>query len=179
MCWQAPTRFEQVTYDRSWAKKQNPVNKKERAGGMPTYAPTVKERKIVEKAAGFGLPHDKICQLIVSERAGKPIDPKTLREVFRVELERGVAVADSEVRALQQRGSQQQRRRPRSGGAKRACVGLRRSGIRCPLTIRRQIDIPQSGPGWEGTECNSINQTARVHHAARRRGGCVAPPIIL
>ena len=61
MCWQAPTRFEQVTYDRSWAKKQNPVNKKERAGGMPTYAPTVKERKIVEKAAGFGLPHDKIC----------------------------------------------------------------------------------------------------------------------
>jgi hypothetical protein len=97
MCWQAPTRFEQVTYDRSWAKKQNPVNKKERAGGMPTYAPTVKERKIVEKAAGFGLPHDKICQLIVSERAGKPIDPKTLREVFRVELERGVAVADSEV----------------------------------------------------------------------------------
>jgi len=96
MCWQAPTRFEQVTYDRSWAKKQNPVNK-ERAGGMPTYAPTVKERKIVEKAAGFGLPHDKICQLIVSERTGKPIDPKTLREVFRVELERGVAVADSEV----------------------------------------------------------------------------------
>jgi hypothetical protein len=69
-------------------KKQNPVNKKERAGGMPTYVPTVKERKIVEKAAGFGLPHDKICQLIVSERTGKPIDPKTLREVFRVELER-------------------------------------------------------------------------------------------
>src|SRR5262249_25631136 len=63
---------------------------------------------------------------------------------------------------------------PRSGGAKRACVGLRRSGIRCPLTIRRQIDIPQSGPGWVGTECNSINQTARVHHAARRRRSLVA-----
>jgi hypothetical protein len=41
--------------------------------GMPAYAPTAKERKIVEKAAGFGLPHDKICQLIVSERTGKPI----------------------------------------------------------------------------------------------------------
>ena len=66
-CWQAPTRFEQATYDRSWAKKQNPVNKKARAGSMPAYAPTVKERKIVEKAAGFGLPHDKICQLIVSD----------------------------------------------------------------------------------------------------------------
>ena len=35
--------------------------------------PTAKEREIVEKAAGFGLPHDKICQLIVSERMGKPI----------------------------------------------------------------------------------------------------------
>jgi hypothetical protein len=67
VCWQAPTRFEQATYDRSWAKKQNPVNKKARAGSMPAYAPTVKERKIVEKAAGFGLPHDKICQLIVSD----------------------------------------------------------------------------------------------------------------
>ena len=40
---------------------------------MPAYAPTAKERKIVEKAAGFGLPHDKICQFIVSERTGKPI----------------------------------------------------------------------------------------------------------
>ncbi len=40
---------------------------------MPAYAPTAKEREIVEEAAGFGLPHDKICQLIVSERTGKPI----------------------------------------------------------------------------------------------------------
>jgi hypothetical protein len=27
---------------------------------MPAYAPTDKEREIVETAAGFGLPHDKI-----------------------------------------------------------------------------------------------------------------------
>jgi hypothetical protein len=40
-----------------------------------------------------GLPHDKICQLIVSERTGKPIDAKTLRVAFRAELDRGVAVA--------------------------------------------------------------------------------------
>src|SRR5262249_53967868 len=46
---------------------------------MPAYAPTAKERKIVEKAAGFGLPHDKICQLIVSERTGKPIGLYTTR----------------------------------------------------------------------------------------------------
>jgi len=37
---------------------------------MPAYAPTAKEREIVERAAGFCLPHEKICQLIVSERTG-------------------------------------------------------------------------------------------------------------
>ena len=51
-----------------------------------------KEREIVETAAGFGLPHDKICQLNVSERTGKPIDAKTLRSAFRAELDGGVAV---------------------------------------------------------------------------------------
>ena len=63
------------------ADTQIPVNKKARpprCGGMPAYAPTAKEREIVEKAAGFGLPHYKICQLIVSERTGKPIDAKAL-----------------------------------------------------------------------------------------------------
>jgi hypothetical protein len=61
------------------ADTQIPVNKKARPprrGGMPAYAPTAKEREIVEKAAGFGLPHDKICKRIVSERTGKPIDAK-------------------------------------------------------------------------------------------------------
>src|SRR5215510_11959314 len=65
------------------ADAENRVNKKARAlrpgAGMPAYAPTAKERKIVEKAAGFGLPHDKICQLIVSERTGKPIGLNTTR----------------------------------------------------------------------------------------------------
>jgi hypothetical protein len=36
---------------------RTPVNKKAHAGGMPAYAPTDKEREIVETAAGFGLPH--------------------------------------------------------------------------------------------------------------------------
>jgi hypothetical protein len=45
----------------------------------------------------IALPHDKICQLIVSERTGKPIDAMTLRSAFRAELDRGVAVADAAV----------------------------------------------------------------------------------
>jgi hypothetical protein len=39
---------------------QSPINKKAHAEDMPAYAPTDKEREIVETAAGFGLPHDKI-----------------------------------------------------------------------------------------------------------------------
>jgi hypothetical protein len=45
---------------------------------MPAYASTAKEREIVERAVGFGLPHKHICELIVSERTGKPIDLDTL-----------------------------------------------------------------------------------------------------
>jgi len=56
-----------------------------------------RQRTQDRREGGWLRSNDKICQLIVSERTGKPIDPKTLREVFRVELERGVAVADSEV----------------------------------------------------------------------------------
>jgi hypothetical protein len=72
----------------------SPLNKKV---GRPRFVPTDEQRKIVEKAAGFGLPQDKICQLIISKRTGKPIDKKTLAEAFRAELDRGMASADYEV----------------------------------------------------------------------------------
>src|SRR6266566_7781036 len=56
------------------ADAENRVNKKKHARApAPTCRPTRPPPKVVEKAAGFGLPHDKICQLIVSERTGKPI----------------------------------------------------------------------------------------------------------
>jgi hypothetical protein len=64
---------------------------------LPRFVPTDEQRKIVEKAAGFGLPQEKICQLVISERTGKPIDKKTLAEAFRAELGRGMAVTDSRV----------------------------------------------------------------------------------
>ena len=76
--------------------KQNRVNKKH-AGGMPKFEPTDEQRKTVERAAGFGLPQDKICQLVVSDRIGRPIDDDTLRRHFALELERGAAVADNAV----------------------------------------------------------------------------------
>ena len=73
--------------------KQNRFNKKH-AGGMPKFEPTEEQRKTVERATGVGLPQETICQLIVSERTGKPIDVETLEKHFRFELDRGAAVAN-------------------------------------------------------------------------------------
>src|SRR5262245_1244662 len=43
-----------------------------------------------------------------------------------------------------------------------------------PLTDRLQFDILQSGPGWRGPNVFRSIETARVHHAARQRGGATA-----
>src|SRR5262249_61517875 len=43
-----------------------------------------------------------------------------------------------------------------------------------PLTDRLQFDILRSGPGWRGPDAIRSIETARVHHAARRRGRAVA-----
>jgi hypothetical protein len=61
---------------------------------MPKVESTDEQRKIVAKAAGFGL-QDKICQLVISERTGRPIDKKILAAAFRAD--RGMALADYEV----------------------------------------------------------------------------------
>src|SRR5262249_48772542 len=46
--------------------------------------------------------------------------------------------------------------------------------FRYHLTDPRQFDIMQSGPGWRGPNAIRSIETARVHIAARRRGGCAA-----
>src|SRR5262249_17619198 len=42
------------------------------------------------------------------------------------------------------------------------------------LTDPRQFDILQSGPSWRGANAIRSIETARVHHAARRRAGVAA-----
>jgi hypothetical protein len=62
---------------------------------MPAYVPADKERRDRREAGWLWPNARKICQFIVLERTGKPIDAKTLRVVFRAELDRRVAVAGS------------------------------------------------------------------------------------
>jgi len=59
------------------------------------------------------------------------------------------------------------------------CAGLADSlqvveSFRYLLTDRCQFDILQSSPGWRGPNAIRPIETARPHHAARRRGGRVA-----
>src|SRR5438093_13758736 len=58
-----------------------------------------------------------------------------------------------------------------------ASVGRTKTGCKipaCPLTDRLQFDILQRGPGWRETNAIRSIETPRVHHATRRRGGCLA-----
>jgi hypothetical protein len=47
--------------------------------------------------AGFGIPHEDICRLVISPRTKEPIDAKTLRSAFRAELDEGHVKANSAV----------------------------------------------------------------------------------
>ena len=156
VCWQAPTRFEQVTYDRSWAKSKIPSIKRPALGALAS----------VYRTTRFA---SSSCR---SARASQSIPRRCVKSFAK--LERGVAVADSEVanalcnNAVHSNNVAAQIWRSKAGMRWSETLG------RCPLTIRRQIDILQSGPGWEGTEYNSINsdgaRSSRCSAARRLRG---------
>src|ERR1700730_9037735 len=44
----------------------------------------------------------------------------------------------------------------------------------CPLTDHLEIGILQAYPGWRGPHAVRSAEKARVHHAARQRGGMAA-----
>jgi hypothetical protein len=79
--------------DMSAAEKQREAH----AGGMPKFEPTPEQRATVEAMAGYGIPHDDIAMVIISPRTSRPIDPKTLREAFRDELDAGHVKANAKV----------------------------------------------------------------------------------
>ena len=54
------------------------------------HEPTLESRKLVESTSGLGLPHESIAVLV-------GIDDKTLRKYYREELDRGKAVAHSNI----------------------------------------------------------------------------------
>jgi hypothetical protein len=54
---------------------------------MPAFEPTAKDRETVERVAGFGLPHEDICQLVINPRTGKAISRNAALPCRRVARE--------------------------------------------------------------------------------------------
>ncbi len=64
--------------------------------GRPPFQPTDDQRKLVEQLAAFGIPMDKMVQMINGTN-GKPITVKTLRKHFETELETGELKANTKI----------------------------------------------------------------------------------
>ena len=79
-------------------KKEGPVPEPVKPKrGKPPFVPTLSQRDNVRVAAACGMPQDLVCRQIINLTTGKPIDLKTLRLVFRTELDDGKATANAMV----------------------------------------------------------------------------------
>jgi len=58
-------------------------------GGRPPFKPTDEQRENVSAMVGYGLSLEKICRLIRNPQTGKPVDEKTLRKAFPLEIDTG------------------------------------------------------------------------------------------
>lgn len=69
--------------------------------GREQFEPDEKQRELVAILAGHGIPQETICTFIfwgeLTEKAGKPITPPTLRKAFRLELDNGKHMRDSKL----------------------------------------------------------------------------------
>ena len=51
--------------------------------------PTPEQRNIVKTLTGLGIPQTEICRLVTNPQTGKPLDPKSLRKHFALEIRTG------------------------------------------------------------------------------------------
>jgi hypothetical protein len=63
--------------------------------GQKAFTPTPAQREQVLALSQSGMRQDRIALLVINPDTNKPIDPKTLREHFRDELDRGMAQGDA------------------------------------------------------------------------------------
>jgi len=70
---------------------EEPKRKRKHGGGMPAFVPTAEQRLMVQILVSNGTPQDVIARNIHRQKGDKGIDEKTLRKVFRAELDSGYA----------------------------------------------------------------------------------------
>jgi hypothetical protein len=57
--------------------------------GRKAFVPNRAQRNIVRKSTGWGIPQQHICRLVTNPQTGKPLDPKSLRKHFALEIRAG------------------------------------------------------------------------------------------
>jgi hypothetical protein len=59
--------------------------------GRKAFVPKPGQRDIVRTLTGLGIPQTYICRLVTNPQTGKPLDPKSLRRHFSLEIRTGAA----------------------------------------------------------------------------------------
>jgi hypothetical protein len=57
--------------------------------GRKAFVPKPEQRDIVRTLTGLGIPQTDICRLVTNPQTGKPLDPKSLRKHFALEISTG------------------------------------------------------------------------------------------
>ena len=57
--------------------------------GRKAFVPKPEQRDIVRTLTRFGIPQTEICRLVTNPQTGKPLDPKSLRKHFALEIGTG------------------------------------------------------------------------------------------
>ena len=62
--------------------------------GRKAFVPDAVDRNIVRKLTGWGIPQQHICRVVTNPQTGKPLDPKSLRKHFALEIRTGAVEAN-------------------------------------------------------------------------------------
>jgi hypothetical protein len=57
--------------------------------GRKAFVPKPEQRNIVRTLTRLGIPQTHICRLVTNPQTGKPLDPKSLRKHFALEIRTG------------------------------------------------------------------------------------------
>ena len=57
--------------------------------GRKAFVPNPEQRNIVRTLTGLGIPQKHICRVVRNPQTGKPLDPKSLRKHFTLEIRTG------------------------------------------------------------------------------------------
>src|SRR5260370_42034303 len=63
--------------------------------GRKAFVPNPAQRNMVRKLTGWGIPQQHICRVVTNPQTAKPLDPKSLRKHFALEI--GTAAVEANV----------------------------------------------------------------------------------